>query len=72
MTGSTLLASGVATLVLLVIVGLVVRALVNAGREQERADRADADAKITKRQGEVMAEDRTVDDASKRLDAGTF
>lgn len=72
MTASTLLAGGVATIVLLGVSGLVIRALVNAGKEQARADRAAADAKIARKQAEVMAEDRTTDDAAKRLDSGNF
>jgi hypothetical protein len=43
-----------------------------AGRESQRAERAEADAALTKRQSEIMLEDRTTEDAKHSLDRGDF
>lgn len=48
------------------------RELVDAGRAAERADRAEADLAVAKRQGEIMAEQRTREDVAKRLRDGSF
>lgn len=69
-----------ATLALIGVAGLVLYAVIRAaasdqrqaGRAAERADRAAGDLKTTTRQGEIIAEQRTVDDAAKRLDSGDF
>ena len=48
------------------------KALRDAGRGEARAERAEADLRIAKRQGEIMIEQRTSEDAAQRLDRGDF
>ena len=43
-----------------------------AGRDAERADRAQADLAVAKKQGSIIAEQRTKNDAADRLDSGDF
>jgi hypothetical protein len=42
------------------------------GRDAARAERARADLRAARRQGEIMVEQRSVDDVAKDLDAGRF
>jgi hypothetical protein len=44
----------------------------DGGGAQARADRAEADLAVTKKQADVMAEDRSEEDAATRLDDGSF
>lgn len=46
---------------------LAIDALRKAGADAARADRAEQDRQVARRQGEVMAEQRTVDDAQRAL-----
>jgi hypothetical protein len=42
------------------------------GGAQARADRAEADLTVAKKQAEIMADDRSEEDAATRLDDGSF
>jgi hypothetical protein len=46
--------------------------LVGAGGDAERASRAQADLRVAKEQGRIMAEQRTADDVADDLDHGRF
>lgn len=46
--------------------------LVQDGGAIERARRAEADLALARRQGEIMAEQKDVEDVAKDLDAGRF
>jgi molybdopterin-guanine dinucleotide biosynthesis protein len=48
------------------------REVFDAGRDAARVDRAGADLAVAKRQGEIMAEKREVEDVLDRLDRGSF
>lgn len=50
----------------------VYQQLQEGGGAAERADRAEADLAVAKRQGEIMAEQRDVEDVAKDLDDGSF
>jgi hypothetical protein len=68
---------------LLVIVGAIAALLYGLGRialtisaesgsARERADRAERDLDVAKRQGEIIAENRGTEDAASTLDRGEF
>ena len=46
--------------------------LVQSGRDAERADRAQADLVVAKKQADEMVKQRTVEDVARDLDAGDF
>lgn len=58
--------------VVIAIVALAHKWTKESGASAYRADRAEAEVAVTKKQGDVIAEQRTVDDAAKRLDSGDF
>lgn len=43
-----------------------------SGRDAERAERAEADLRVAQKQGEVMLEQRSAEDAANRLSRGDF
>ncbi len=51
---------------------LGIKALRAAGADAARADRAEADLATAKKQADVMAQQRTIDDAADRLARGDF
>ena len=66
------LIAGAGTVIVICIVVLVMRALKQAGRDEAERTAAEQAARIARRQGEIMAEQREPDDAAQRLDRGTF
>jgi hypothetical protein len=46
--------------------------LKESGRSAERARRAESDLSVAKRQGEIMTEERSVEDVANDLDRGEF
>lgn len=42
------------------------------GADAERAESAQADLRVAREQGEIIAEQRTIEDAASRMDDGTF
>lgn len=69
---TTLAVIGVGGLALYAVVRAGFAALKQAGRDAERADRAQAEVRSERRRSAVIAEQRTVEDAQKRLDSGSF
>lgn len=69
---TSVIAIGVSGLILYAAFRALLAALARSGRDAERAMRAEADLAIAKRQGEIIAEQRTSDDVAKRLDGGDF
>jgi hypothetical protein len=69
-----------AGVVALIVAGLVIYALrrfvygkiAEAGAATERAKRAQADLAVAKRQGEIMAQHKDIEDVAKDLDDGRF
>lgn len=67
-------------IVAVIVVGAVVyllrrydyRQIASGGAAAERAEHAEADLEVAKRQGEIMAERRDVKDVADDLDAGRF
>ena len=58
--------------VLVGIAALAIRDLRKGGADAQRADRAEQDLATTRKQGEIMAQQRTVRDAADRLSRGDF
>jgi hypothetical protein len=58
--------------VLVGIAALVIRNLREGGADKGRADRAEQDLIVAKKQGEIIAEQRTTEDAASCLDSGAF
>ncbi len=76
MTGyaSLIIAAGVAGV--LAVVYLLGRAIIEkivlAGKSEERANQAEADLDLSRRQGEIMTRDEDRDDTARSLDDGSF
>ncbi len=51
---------------------LIIWLLRQAGKDAAEAKQAEADLALAKKQAEIMAEQRTQEDAITRLDRGTF
>ena len=58
--------------VLVGIAALVIRNLREGGADEGRADRAEQDLIVAKKQVEIIAEQMTTEDAASRLDSGAF
>lgn len=63
---------GGAFFLLIIIGGYISHTLKELGIEEERLRRAERDLQVTKKQAEIMAQDKSVDDVANDLDRGSF
>lgn len=68
----TILACGIGILVIGLLGTLMLNIAKDAGRQEEAMRKVGEDLKIAKRQAEIMAKEKSVEDVANDLDAGTF